>query len=221
MGTFYVKTDSHQLTEGIKKLLKDRNMKEGSFPVDFVFLAGAAAYYRNRMNLKGSALSNTIQGPSMDITNKVELHKMFKDKSFILSSDIVPPVPKLPSKFVKILKPLGGFSGEGITVTTSKEEIEEYKKMSHIFLVFDKKTYNIMGIFDERIEADKLQIILNVKDVEIQIKELELSSYTNEELENLIFLKERKEKRLSYGEEEKYRFVTIYSRRNIPFKIVL
>jgi len=103
----------------------------------------------------------------------------------------------------------------------TNEEIKEYKNMSHIFLVFDKKTYNIMGIFDERIEADKLEITLNVKDVEIQIKELELSSYTNEELENLIFLKERKEKRLSYAEEEKYRFVTIYSRRNIPFKIVL
>jgi hypothetical protein len=126
MGTFYVKTDNHQLTEGIKKLLKDRNMHEGSFPVDFVFLAGAAAYYRNRVNLKGSALSNTIQGPSMDITNKVELHKKFKDKSFILSSDIVPPVPKLSSKFLKILKPFGGFAGEGITTATTKEEIEEW-----------------------------------------------------------------------------------------------
>ena len=126
MGTFYVKTDNIELTRGIKKLLKDKNMQEGTFPVDFVFLSGEAAYYRNRVNLKGSRMANTIQGPSMDLTNKVELHKKFKDKSFILSSEIVPPIPTLPSKFLKILKPLGGFAGDGITVASTKEEIEEW-----------------------------------------------------------------------------------------------
>lgn len=126
MGTFYVKTDSPELTEGIKKLLKDRNMQEGSLPVDFVFLSGEAAYYRNRVNLRRSAMTNAIQGPSMDLTNKVELHKKFKDKSFIMESDIIPPIPSLPSKFLKILKPFGGFAGEGITVATNKEEIEEW-----------------------------------------------------------------------------------------------
>lgn len=127
MDTFYVKTDDKNLTSGFKKLLEDRNMSEGKFPVDFVFLSGEAAYYRNYQNLKGSLLSNTIRGESIDIlTNKVELHKKFADKGFILSSDILPPVPNLPSKFLKILKPFGGFAGEGISVVTTPLEVKDW-----------------------------------------------------------------------------------------------
>jgi len=103
----------------------------------------------------------------------------------------------------------------------TEEEIKNYENKTHTFVLFDKKTNCIMGIYDDCYEAYNLEQLMNIKDVEIQIKELELSPYTNEQMESLVFLKERKQEKKSFGEEYKYRFIVIYTKRNQLLKLNL
>jgi hypothetical protein len=126
--TFYVKTDEPTFTRDLKAELEKYGMKESNvFPVDIVFLSGKYAYYRNHVDLKKTLLSNTVTGDSLTrLTNKVELHRVFSDKNFILSSDLIPPIPRLPSSFLKILKPFGGFAGEGITIASTPDEVTQW-----------------------------------------------------------------------------------------------
>jgi len=124
--TYYVKTDCKEFTNSMKEELEKYGMKESSnFPVDFVFLSGQSAYYRNHINLKKSLLTNLIQYP--DITDKSKLYEKFKGESFIKDSiTITDKIPELPSKFLKILKPVDGFGGSDIRIVQTREEIEEW-----------------------------------------------------------------------------------------------
>jgi hypothetical protein len=124
--TYYVKTDSEEFTNAMKEELEKYGMKESSnFPVDFVFFSGKSEYYKNRINLKKSLLTNLIQYPS--ITDKSKLYEKFKGESFIKDSiTITDKIPELPSSFLKILKPVDGFSGKDIRVVQTREEIEEW-----------------------------------------------------------------------------------------------
>jgi len=124
--TYYVKTDCKEFTNSMKEELEKYGMKESSnFPVDFVFLSGQWAYYKNRINLKKSLLTNLIQYP--DITDKSKLYEKFKGESFIKDSiTITDKIPELPSKFLKILKPVDGFGGSDIRIVQTREEIEEW-----------------------------------------------------------------------------------------------
>jgi hypothetical protein len=57
-------------------------------------------------------------------------------------------LPKLPSTFIKILKPLNGFSGRGIKIVTNKSEIEEHLKQN------ENKKYNNWILQDYIINPD-------------------------------------------------------------------
>jgi predicted ATP-grasp superfamily ATP-dependent carboligase len=124
--TYCVKTDSEEFTNAMKEELEKYGMKESSnFPVDFVFFSGKSEYYKNRINLKKSLLTNLIQYPS--ITDKSKLYEKFKGESFIKDSiTITDKIPELPSSFLKILKPVDGFSGKDIRIVQTREEIEEW-----------------------------------------------------------------------------------------------
>ena len=124
--TYCVKTDCKEFTNAMKKELEKYGMKESSnFPVDFVFFTGRSEYYKNRINLKKSLLTNLIQYPS--ITDKSKLYEKFKGESFIKDSiTITDKIPELPSSFLKILKPVDGFEGRDIRVVQTREEIEEW-----------------------------------------------------------------------------------------------
>jgi len=124
--TYYVKTDCKEFTNSMKEELEKYGMKESSnFPVDFVFLSGQYAYYRNHINLKKSLLTNLIEYPN--ITDKSKLYEKFKGESFIKDSiTITDKIPELPSSFLKILKPVDGFGGKDIRIVETREEIEEW-----------------------------------------------------------------------------------------------
>jgi hypothetical protein len=124
--TFYVRTDEPAFSKAFKTELEDRGFKEATkFPANIVFLSGESAYYKNKKDLKKSDLVNCIH--PVKITNKLELSELFKDSDFIMNFDIIRnKIPILPSQFLKILKPLGGYQGKGISIVTNSTEVEEW-----------------------------------------------------------------------------------------------
>lgn len=127
--TFYIRTDEPKFTSELKKELEKHNYKEGDLPADFVFLSGKAAYWKNKINLKNSLLTNLVKdGP---LTNKIELHKLFSEEKFIKPFEIISLSGKLGWKVedrvpeftgIKILKPEGGYAGKGIYLVQNKDE---------------------------------------------------------------------------------------------------
>lgn len=123
--TYYVKTDDDNFTEIMKSELEIRGYTQAKIPVDFVFLSGKWAYNRNHNDLKKSKLTNMIVYPNF--TNKRILHEKFKGESFIKDFDILSTnIPTLPQKFLKILKPVDGYAGSDITITDSREDIQQW-----------------------------------------------------------------------------------------------
>ena len=129
--TYYVKTERPEFTKAFKEQLENKGFKEETFPVSIVFLSGESAYYRNHVDLKKSKLTNLIYYP--DITDKAILCEKFKRESFIIDSiTIETKLPELPSKFLKILKPVDGFGGKDIQIVETREEIEDWmNKQKH------------------------------------------------------------------------------------------
>jgi len=124
--SFYIRTDEQEFTSILKKELEKHHLEEGELPVDFVFLSGKAAYWRNKINLKNSLLANTIK--DTPLTNKVELHKLFANEKFIKPFQIILYNTKLAEQIkdfssVKILKPSDGYEGKGIFLVHSKDEV--------------------------------------------------------------------------------------------------
>jgi hypothetical protein len=133
METYYVKTDVPEFTEKMVQALKERGLKEKkSLPVDFLFLSGEASYYRNKVDTKQSKYFSKLWGKSIeDLTNKVILHKKYGDKDFLIDSEFLTQsseLPKLSGHTLKILKPLGGFEGHGITIVNKTSQIQEWLK---------------------------------------------------------------------------------------------
>jgi len=121
--TFYVRTGSAELNKSFKEVFVSKGYTFSSkFPVDVVFLAGEAAYYRNHEDLKKSGFVNVIRRP--DITHKDILYRKFAGADFIPYSQDYPA--DLPERFLKILKPTTGFAGEGISVVETPEQVEEW-----------------------------------------------------------------------------------------------
>jgi hypothetical protein len=81
--TFYVKTDEPEFTAALINELKYHKYNEDELPVDFVFLSGKAAYWKNQINLKNSLLTNMVKDEPL--TNKIELHTLFANEKFIKS----------------------------------------------------------------------------------------------------------------------------------------
>lgn len=127
--TYYVKTDDEHFSKKLTEELEDRGFVESKLPVKFVFLSGKWAYQRHHIDLKKSELTNMIHYPS--ITNKIKLHQDFKGESFIKDFDILSPekkqyLPELPSRFIKILKPVDGYAGSDISIVQTRREIEAW-----------------------------------------------------------------------------------------------
>lgn len=126
--TFYIKTGSAIFNKKLKDLLESRGYEYSrSFPVDIVFLTGEAAYYRERQDLKRSKFVNVIY-PRPAITYKDKLYRMFAKEPFIPK---IHNLTDLPETFLKILKPTDGYAGEGITVVTNKQEIQNWIQSHH------------------------------------------------------------------------------------------
>jgi hypothetical protein len=129
--TYYIKTDISDFTKEMKLNLDERGyIESNSFPVNFIFVSGEYAYYRNKFDTKKSNWISLLEGKSKNtLTNKIELHKKYHNLDFLVHSDYISThkeLPKLPSSFIKILKPLTGFSGKGIKIVTSISEIEDH-----------------------------------------------------------------------------------------------
>lgn len=122
---FYVKSGYPKFDKAIKQYLKEKGFRESShFPVDFVFVSGEHAYQRNRINTRKSKWISLLWGKSVDkLTNKITLHK--QEKPYLIPSQIITDsIPQFRS--LKILKPLGGFSGSGITIVNNTKEAEHW-----------------------------------------------------------------------------------------------
>lgn len=127
MGTYYVSTGDGLFTNAMKRYLKDKGLIEKkTFPINFIFLSGELSYQRNKVNTKRSTWISLLWGKSIDkITNKILLHN--QDKPYLIPSVIVTSNSELPLfRSLKILKPLGGFSGSGITTVNTPSEAKEW-----------------------------------------------------------------------------------------------
>jgi glutathione synthase/RimK-type ligase-like ATP-grasp enzyme len=91
---------------------------------------GEAAYYKNRFDTKGSEWINLLYGLSKSIiTNKLLLHENFQGAPYLVDSIIfTKTVPKFTG--LKILKPFGGFKGDGILITENHEESQTWVENS-------------------------------------------------------------------------------------------
>jgi len=100
------------------------------FPVKLVYVIGEFSYYRNRFDTKGSEWINLLYGSSKSIiTNKLLLHENFKGAPYLVPSTIVTKtVPEFTG--LKILKPFGGFKGDGIFITQSREDAQQWINQS-------------------------------------------------------------------------------------------
>ncbi len=137
METYSVITDVPEFREQMVIALQQRGLKEKkSMPVDFLFLSGEAAYYRNKIDTKRTTWFSQLWGKSVeDLTNKITLHAKYKNSDFLIDSDIITEdIPEF-SRSLKIVKPLEGFQGKGIRIVTNTKQLkqwidenQEYKK---------------------------------------------------------------------------------------------
>jgi hypothetical protein len=128
METYLVATDVPEFSEKMKDKLEEFGLKEKkSVPVDFLFLSGESAYYRNKIDTKKSTWFSQLWGKSVeDLTNKITLHEKYKDADFLIDSDIITSdVPDF-SRSLKIVKPMKGFQGQGITIVTNSTQLKEW-----------------------------------------------------------------------------------------------
>jgi len=135
--TYYIKTDIPEFTKEMMQNLDERGYIESNlFPVNFIFVIAEHAYYRNKFDTKKSNWINLLEGKSKNIlTNKIELHKKYQNNknNFLIHSDYISThkeLPKLPSSFIKILKPLLGFTGKGIKIVKSSYEIKDHLRIN-------------------------------------------------------------------------------------------
>lgn len=130
--TFFVKTDYDEFdTEMINQLIEKGYKKSTNYPVDFIFLQGESSYYRNRFNSNRSNWISLLHGNSKaEISNKILLHKRFENSDFIINAHYINSDNKVEEinvgDKIKILKPLNGFAGSGITIVKTKEEVIEW-----------------------------------------------------------------------------------------------
>jgi glutathione synthase/RimK-type ligase-like ATP-grasp enzyme len=129
--TFYLDTDVlYDIENTIKNILKKEGYVESNkFPVDLICVYEKAAYYKNRLNAKGTKWINNVYGSSFDIiTNKLNLYKRFGKQSFFIPTIFIENnfIPKITGKKLKILKPVKGSVGTGIKIVQSRKEVKDW-----------------------------------------------------------------------------------------------
>ena len=131
--TFYVDVNEDEFQNTMVKTLKEKGYEESKdFPVDFLFLSGDSAFFKNKFDTKKTKWFNNLYGNSKaEITNKITLHQKFGEEDFFikaiyLNSD--EPIPNFDETKIKILKPLSGFQGMGIRIVQTKKEVEDWIK---------------------------------------------------------------------------------------------
>lgn len=131
MESYYIKTDLPEFTDSMKKEVESLGMREKrSFPIDFLFVSGEAAYYRNKVDTRQSNWISLLHGKSVvTLTNKITLHSKYGDSNFLIDSDIITSgkdIPVLTGRTLKIVKPLKGFQGRGITLLKTTSELDDW-----------------------------------------------------------------------------------------------
>lgn len=131
MPTYFVKTSESAFTDEMVKRLEERGWKyKSSMAVDFIFLEKEDAYWRNRFDTLRSGWISILQGASVAmLCNKLALHKHFEGSSFLVPTQFLKrgeDLPTISRVYPKILKPLGGFSGEGIGIIENKQQISRW-----------------------------------------------------------------------------------------------
>jgi hypothetical protein len=128
METYLVATDEPEFSNKMIDKLEEFGLREKkSMPVDFLFLSGERAFYRNKFDTKRTSWFSQLWGKSVDdLTNKINLHIKYKNSGLLIDSDIVTTdVPEF-SRSLKIAKPLKGFQGQGITIVTNSNKLKEW-----------------------------------------------------------------------------------------------
>jgi hypothetical protein len=136
--TFYVRMQEDDFEEELSEYLINQKYKiSDEFPVDFILLSGYPSYYKNRFDSKGSNWISLLYGNSKtEITNKILLHKKYKNSDFILPAYYLNKddnfnilLKGMNESVIKILKPLNGFSGDGIKVVKTINEVKDWIKL--------------------------------------------------------------------------------------------
>jgi len=129
--TYYINMAEKTFESDVSNYLIEQGyIKSSTFPVDFILLSGDSLYYRNRFDSRGSNWISLLYGNSKtEITNKILLHKEYEDSEFMINSTYLvqsQTIPDIDENKIKILKPLNGFAGSGITIVQTKEEIKSW-----------------------------------------------------------------------------------------------
>ena len=180
-NTFYIKTDEYKFDEEMNKQLIEKGYKKSTnYPVDFIFIQGDSSYYRNRFNTKGSNWISLLYGNSKaEISNKILLHKKYEKSEFIIPSLFLTQtsdVPDVENNSLKILKPLNGFSGSGITIIQNKNEIVKWLDENKKYKEWLLQDY----IKDPNLKEGKkfhLRVIILVKVTQNKPKEVYICNY--------------------------------------------
>jgi hypothetical protein len=127
--TYYLNMAEDSFESDISNyLITQGYIKSSTFPVDFILLSGDSLYYRNRFDSRGSNWISLLYGNSKtEITNKILLHKEYDKSEFMINSIYLIQsqlIPNVNESTIKILKPLNGFAGSGITIVKTKEDIK-------------------------------------------------------------------------------------------------
>jgi len=130
-NTFYVRMHEEDFELELSDYLMNKGHKfSDEFPVNFILLSGYPSYYKNRFDSRGSNWISLLYGNSKtEITNKILLHKKYKNSDFILPAYYLigeKEIENIDESTLKILKPLNGFSGDGITIVKTKNEVKEW-----------------------------------------------------------------------------------------------
>lgn len=138
MESYYVKTDVPEFSEQMEHALKAKGLKQKrALPVDFLFLSADAAFYRNRVDTKQTTWFSLLWGKSVDVlTNKIHLHTKYNDSQALIQSTVLTPevgIPSFSGRKLKILKPLKGYQGHGITVVSNSDQAEEWLEQHSMY----------------------------------------------------------------------------------------
>lgn len=129
--TFYVKTESEQLSDFVSKILLNNGFVfSNKLPVDFLFVSSIYQSQTNKINAFHTKWISNIYGKSFSmLTNKYLLYKYFGEQPFFVPTIFISnnnELPKLPRTFVKILKPEKEGAGKGITIVKNKKQIIDW-----------------------------------------------------------------------------------------------
>jgi len=141
-NTFYVNVtyDSDFENDMSTQLIKKGFKKSTDYPVEFIFLSGDCVRWKNRFDASGSKWISLLYGNSKsEICNKILLNKKFENSDFTIRGEYINSYEILHNNQIinidkiKILKPLKGAAGDGITIVKTNDDIIKWIKQYEQF----------------------------------------------------------------------------------------